>query len=296
MNAFAPWLNGKLVSPDSNGISPLDRGFALGDGVFETMLALNGRVIGFARHLDRLRYSAGVIDLPVPFDSVELAAGVEEVLRASGLVEAAIRLTVSRGVGAGLDPPGSTHPTTAITIAPHAGASHALVGAGIRMITASTRRNDTSPLSRIKSLNYLDNILARAEARRRGADDALMLNTKGHLACGTASNVFVVAGGAILTPPIEAGVLPGITRGYVLDLAGGIGIGCKEVATHPDEVRNAAEVFVTNSLLGIMPVLEVDSMVVGSGWPGEIARALAKSYRDTVMYGGSSGSMSLTPS
>ncbi|MCL5257030.1 MAG: aminotransferase class IV [Chloroflexi bacterium] len=285
MKDHALWLNGRLVSPGSAGISPFDRGFTLGDGVFETMLALNGKVVGLTRHLGRLRYSAGVIGLDVPFDDPELVHGIKEAVTACGLSEATVRLTTSRGPGPGLEPPQTTSPTTVASVVPHTGMLHGAESAGIRMVTSSIRRNDTSPLSRIKSLNYLDNVLARAEARRHGVEDALLLNTKGLVACGTASNIFVVVKGAIMTPPMRAGVLPGITRSYILELASRLGIACEEAEICPEVFRDATEVFLTNSLTGVLPVIEIDNMAVGRGRPGEITHLLAKSYSDAMLAG-----------
>ncbi len=201
------WFNGALCQADAIIVSAADRGLLLGDGLFETILARNRKPLRLDRHLARLVDGAGVIGLAIP--PVDLAGAVMETLAANDLVDASLRLTVTRGVGPrGVLPPSPCCPTMLITAAPLAPPP----SPAFCIVARTTRRNEHSPLSSIKSLNYLDGILARQEAQRAGADDAILLNTAGFVAEATAANLFVVRNGEILTPPVREGALPGITR------------------------------------------------------------------------------------
>jgi len=213
-----------------------------------------------------------------------LARAIAVTVEANDLAEATVRLTVSRGVPErrGLLPPSSPRPTLVVQVTPFIGYPAEKYRSGLVAISASVRRNETSPLSNVKSVNYLDNVLARMEAERSGADDALLLNTKGEVACATASNVFIVADGCLLTPPLSCGVLPGITRGVVIELAARIGLRCEERPVVPEELAKAEEVFLTNALMGVMPLVRVDGEVVGSGAVGEVSRRLQEAYLSLV--------------
>ncbi len=234
------WLNGELLPADAARIYPSDRGLMLGDGVFETIRIQGRQPMHLAQHLARLRAGAAVLGIPVNWSYAALAQAILAVTEAAGLANAAARLTLTRGPASrGVLPAGEAHPTVLMT----AGPLPAPASPGHAIIAASTRRNQASPLSRIKSLNYLDSIIARREAAGRAADDAILLDTRGHLAESTAANLFVVQGETILTPPLADGALPGITRARLL--ASGL---AEERTLLPEGLSGASAAFLTNSL------------------------------------------------
>ncbi|MEE3625586.1 aminotransferase class IV [Nitrospirillum sp. BR 11752] len=257
------WLNGSLQAAEAVGITVSDRGFLLGDGVFETLRWRGGAVVRLEAHLARLVRGAAVLGLPLP-PAATLAAALADTAAANGLVDGALRLTVSAGPGArGLPRPATPTPTVLVTAAP---SGPALAPARV-LIATITRRNEHSPLSGIKSLAYLDQILARNEAVTRGADDALLLNTVGHVACATAATLFAVLDGALVTPPLASGALPGTRRAAVLAALGG-----EERILAPSDLRRATELFLTSSLM-VRPVVAVNGQTVGEGRPGPVAVA-----------------------
>lgn len=262
------WLNGRLLLAGRAQIDPSDRGLLLGDGLFETMRAVGGIVPLLDRHLARLATAAEVLGLPIPVDESLLADACASLLRANRLSDAGLRLTLTRGPGArGLLPPADPAPTLLIAAFP---APPALPPA--RMIVAEvTRRNQRSPLARLKTLSYLDNMLALREARGAAADDAFMLNTTGEVACATTANVFAIEGGTLVTPPVSDGALPGITRSMVMELAAEIGVACREETLSPERLNGAPGVFLTSSLAGLRPVVGLDGTTVGSGEPHPLA-------------------------
>lgn len=260
------WLNGELVEADRARIDPGDRGFTLGDGLFETLRVVAGAPLHLERHLARLHDGARVLDLPLPISDTALGDAMTALIAANGPEVGSLRLTVSRGVGPrGLAPPAKPTPTLLMTVAPASLAPPKPA----RLITAqATRRNEHSPLSRLKTLNYLDSILARQEAVRRGADDALMLNTAGRVAETPVANLFAVIDGYLLTPPLADGVLPGIRRGLIMENEA-----AEERSLSPADLAQAREIFLSNSL-GITPVIEIDGQSVGCGTPGPVYTAL----------------------
>ncbi len=257
------WLNGTLADASAAAISPQDRGFTLGDGLFETMKVSGGSVLRLEGHLARLREGARVLRLPLP--DLDMGAAIAALLDANGLSEAVVRLTVSRGTGPrGILPPADVHPTLVITAAPRP----APLPPARLCVCQGTRRNELSPLSRIKSLNYLDNILARQEAAERGYDDALLLNTQQRVAEGTYANLFVMLDGHLVTPPVVEGALPGILRQEVL-AAGG-----RERPLTPADLMKAEEAFLTSSL-GIRSVQAIEDRTLPS-------QALAERLREAL--------------
>jgi branched-chain amino acid aminotransferase len=277
-------LDGKLESERGPHLSALDRGFTLGDGVFDTIRVVRGRPFRLAEHLDRLGASADTIGLPMPVGPPELAAAVAELLEANGLANAIARITVSRGVPAdrGVLPPEPPAPTLAIIATPFGGYPEERYERGYRAAVSRIRRNPTSPVSRIKSCNYLDSVLARMEATRLGADEALLFSTTGELACGSSSNVFLVLGETLVTPSLESGVLDGVTRRAVIELAEQMTASCVERTVAPEELAAAREVFVTNTALGVMPVVSVDGRAVGPGTPGPLTGRLRRAYEELL--------------
>lgn len=239
------WLNGALLDADAARIAPDDRGFTLADGLFETLQARGGAVLRLEAHLARLRRGASLLGLPLP--RLDYGQILADTLAANGLADGVLRLTLSRGRGArGVLPPAESTPTVLVTGAPLPPLS------SVRLVIARvTRRNEFSPLSGIKSLNYLDNILARQEAAGRGADDAVLLNTQGRIAETSMANVFVVKDGALLTPPVGDGALPGVMRAELLKL------GAVERMLSPEDLMASREMFLTTSL-GIRSVEEIE--------------------------------------
>ena len=261
-------LNGALVSAADARVDPADRGLVLGDGLFETIRARGGRPLRLAAHCARLRAGADVLGLPVPVSDEALGDALEETLKANAVTDGVLRLTLTRGPGPrGLLPPPQPRPTLLITAA--AAEAEASSLSPIRaVIAATTRRNEHSPLSRCKCINYLDNILARLEAAKRDAADALMLNTAGRLTGTTIANLFLVIDGVVVTPPVADGALPGVMRGEVVTAAG-----AEERSLKPEDLAGASEAFVTNCL-GIRPLVSVDGAPIGDGRPGAVAERL----------------------
>ena len=240
------WLGTRIIPQEEASISPLDRGFTLGDGLFETLRVAGGTVLRVEAHLARLAAGARVLGLPLP--ALDLAAALTTTAEANAITDGALRLTVSRGVGPrGVLPPAEPAPTLVITAAPlpPPAAPARLV------IVERTRRNEFSPLAQVKSLNYLDNILARQEAAARGADDGVLLNTREGVAETSIANLFAVLDGALVTPPLDAGVLPGIMRAAVLAK------GAAERPLSAADLARAEEIFLT-SALGIRSVAALE--------------------------------------
>jgi branched-chain amino acid aminotransferase len=257
------WLNGTLVGAGTARIEPGDRGFTLGDGLFETIRYAEGRAVRLDRHLERLRHGAGFLGIPLDRSDAEIAAGLDAVIAAQLLTAAVIRITLTRGPAPrGLLPPPVPAPTLMIAAAPLASP----VPPAHAVIATVTRRNEASPLSRLKTLNYLDNILARREALERGADEAILLNTRGKVAEASAANLFILADGVLKTPPVEDGALPGIARAVLIERCGAI-----EASLSPDDLARAGAVFLSNSL-GLRPVAAIEGRAIGNGdFPAELA-------------------------
>ena len=240
------WLNGRFIEGEAS-IDAADRGFLLGDGVFDTALVLGGTVFRGRQHVDRLVQALGVLEIPVARGDLEAAMAAMAERQGSG----SIRLTVTRGPGPrGLRYPAEPAPTVLGTSAPLGPAS---MFAPVRCAVADIRRNETSPLSRLKSLGYLDNILASRRAERAGASEALFLNTKGLAACSSLANIFAVEGFELVTPPLKDGALPGITRAWILENAEDYGLRPLEASIPAKRLDRADALFLTNSLRLVSP-------------------------------------------
>lgn len=245
------WLNGQILAPGEARIDPRDRGFTLGDGLFETLTAKDGKALRLADHLERLARAAKLLDLPLPVEMNEIPGAIAATLKANDLAtgKAALRLTLSRGVGSrGLLVPLDPKPVLVITAA-----SHPPVPDHLDAAVVTIRRNEGSPLSRIKSLNYLDNVLAQQEAQARGAEEGLMLNNAGKVAGFARGNLFWRQGDRLLTPPLSDGVLDGIARHVLLTQAG-----ATEASVDRAGLDQASAIFITNSLLGCVPIRRLD--------------------------------------
>jgi branched-chain amino acid aminotransferase len=258
------WLDGVLMAPEVARIDPADRGFLLGDGVFETIRTARGAPLHLARHLARLRAGAAALRIPLAWRDDEIAAAAASVLAGCGLAEAALRVTLTRGPAArGVLPAGPMRPTLLVTAAalpPPPCPARAVVALG-------TRRNAFSPLSRIKSLNYLDGILARLEAAERGGDEAILLSTQGDVAETSAGNIFVVLSGRVVTPPVQDGALPGIARALLLEAGAAV-----EGRVSPAALGEAEAAFISNSL-GVREIGWIDGRELGPAGDAVLGRA-----------------------
>jgi branched-chain amino acid aminotransferase len=273
------------VSVEKAALDPRDRGFTLGDGLFETIRARGGRALLLDLHLARLRAGAGRIGLSRVPDDETLSGAIRMTLEANGLSDAAVRLSVSRGVPANRGLSSKPEPASSLVVhaQPFAGYPAELYSRGMRAAISSIPRNERSPLARIKALSYLDNVLARREADTRGVDEALMLNTAGHLACASAANLFLARGETLLTPDPESGVLRGTVRELVLaKLAPPMGLTAVERPVRTEELATADEAFLTSALLGVMPLTEVDGLPVGTGGPGLISSGLRAELEEVL--------------
>lgn len=275
------YLNDKFVPQEEAVVSVFDHGFLYGDGVYETLRAYRGRVFQLAEHLARLERSASRIQLHLPVSLERLTDLVRESLSRNQLQEAYLRITVSRGAGEiGLDPALCKSPTLVILAKPFQPYPESLYADGVSVIVAKTRRNLPEALPpQVKSLNFLNNILAKMEAKAAGAHEALMLNHQGELTEGTTSNLFVVQRGRVRTPAVECGILNGITRGLVLQLASELGLPSEETRLTVDDLLRADECFLTNTTQEVLPVTRVNGTMIGNGRPGEITRRLHASFR-----------------
>ena len=276
------YLNGSLVPVSEARISPFDHGFLYGYGLFETMRSCSGAIFRLRRHIERLGRSAEVIGIGLGPYLPQLEEACYGVLRANGLGDARVRLTVSAGEGEAAPTPPTTSPTVFITAQAYLPPSEEAYEKGYRCTIASTRQNSFSPLARLKSASYLANLMARREARAAGADEALLLNERGMLAEGSVSNIFLVRGDTLVTPHLGSGVLAGITREAVIELAQAMGMEAAEGEVSPGELEEAGEAFLTNSLWGLMPVAEVGGGPIGGGRRGEVTGRLTAAYRGLV--------------
>jgi branched-chain amino acid aminotransferase len=275
------YLNDKVVPSAEAKISVFDHGFLYGDGIYETMRAYDGVVFMIDEHMRRLHRSATLIGLDIGKSPDGLKLAIYETMQANNLSAAYIRMTISRGAGAiGLDPALCKVPTLVVMAHEFRDYPKSYYEEGLRLIISSVRRNIKEALNpQIKSLNFLNNILAKIEAIKADVDESLMLNAAGFLAEGTISNIFFVKDDILCTPSVECGILDGITRTIVLDLASRTGITVKEGEFRPEDLYAASEVFITNSTMEVMPVRRVDDKHFKAG---EVSKLLLSKYRDEV--------------
>jgi branched-chain amino acid aminotransferase len=275
------YIDGKLYDKENAKISVYDHGFLYGDGVFEGIRSYGGKVFRLAEHLDRLWDSAKAIWLEVPISKQQMAKAIEDTLAVNGIEDGYIRVVVTRGAGTlGLDPNRCSHPQVIVIADLISLYPDELYREGLEIVTVSVMRNHPAALSpRIKSLNYLNNILAKIEGLQAGCMEALMLNHKGEVAECTGDNLFLVRRQRLLTPPNEAGILEGITRDAVIGLARGMDIEVAEVPLTKHDVYIADECFLTGTAAEVVPVVKVDSRKIGDGTPGPITRDLMERFR-----------------
>lgn len=282
--ALKVYISGKLYDKQDAKISVYDHGLLYGDGVFEGIRSYNGKVFRLEQHLERLWKSAKAIALEIPMTREAIGQAIYDTLAANGLNDGYIRLVVTRGSGTlGLDPNKCSNPeviiiTDLISLYPAEFYQN-----GMEIVTASTIRNHPAALSpRIKSLNYLNNILAKIEGQRANCVEALMLNVRGEVAECTGDNLFLVRDQVLLTPPLDAGILEGVTRDAVIELAQEARIAFREMTLSRHDVYVADECFLTGTAAEVVPVVKIDGRPIGDGKPGPITGQLMRAFHELV--------------
>jgi branched-chain amino acid aminotransferase len=275
------FISGKFYPQEDAKISVFDHGLLYGDGVFEGLRSYRGKVFRLNEHIRRLYESAKAIWLEIPMSPDQMCDAVNEAVRVNKIDDGYIRLVVTRGAGTlGLDPNRCSNPQVIIIADAISLYPKELYEKGLEIITTSVQRNHPAALNpRIKSLNYLNNILAKIEGIQAGCIEALMLNQKGEVAECTGDNVFLVRHGVLQTPPLEAGILEGVTRDAVIQIAKEADIDVREMPLTKHDVYIADECFLTGTAAEIIPVVRVDSRVIGSGKPGPMTRDLEKRFK-----------------
>jgi branched-chain amino acid aminotransferase len=272
----AVWVNGQLQESAGPHLSAFDRGFTLSDGVFETMRVHTGRVFRLDRHLARLHHALTVLNIP---RAPELRDWVNAALGRLVSGQGSMRLTVTRGTsGGGVTIPADPHSTVIIAVSLLPAFPSSMYERGLKSHIASGRRNERAMTNGLKTLAYTDAVAALLEAQQAGADEALFLDTEGHCSEASSSNLFVWRHGALVTPPVSCGALPGITRATVLELAAGLSVPCAERIIGPDELISADEAFLTSSLRGLAPLVQVGENRIGTGATGVLTRRLSDAY------------------
>lgn len=277
------WINGKFVDPGKARISVFDRGFMYGDGVFETMRSYAGRVFKIDWHLNRLFESLKTIKIEHKYSKKYLRGAVYRTLKANRLSSGYIKLAITRGEGRfGISYQDKFRPNIVITAKDFEGYPGWMFDIGLSAKITGIQ-NEESVISKIKTLNYLPYILARFDAQDAGFDEAILTNTKDYITEAATSNIFTVKYGGLITPSIESGILPGITRAVIIKIARKLKIGVKEKLISRRELLGADEIFLTNSLAEVLPVTRVDSKRIGSGLVGNITKLLRISYQKAVI-------------
>jgi branched-chain amino acid aminotransferase len=279
-------VNGLIVDQEHARVSVFDHGFLYGEGVYETLRTYNGQPFLFDRHMRRLRNSAGMLALPIPLSDAEIATRFLDTMQAGGLIggpgkEAYIRLMVTRGVGElSYDPVVCREPSIVVIVKPQVDPAPDVFERGVAVAIVSTIRNHSGTVNPlIKSNNLLNNALAMQEAVRRGAYEGIMRNYRGELAEGTTSNLFIVKNGAALTPPLDAGLLPGITREFLFEIGVEQGIEFREAVLLDEDLFGADEAFLTATTRELVPIVRVDDRPIGPGRPGPLTSALLQAFR-----------------
>jgi len=278
------WLDGSIVDESEAKISVFDHGILYGDGIFEGIRFYEGRVFRLTEHIERLFLSAKAILLKLPWTVEEVCEHTLDTIRANGLKNGYIRLVITRGVGdLGLNPylcevPSMFIIASGITLYPDE-----LYENGLEVVTCSTRRPTPASLSpQVKSLNYLNNVMAKVEALKAGAKEGLMLNEQGYIAECTGDNVFIVKKGEVITPPVSDGSLDGITRQVIFDLCGELGISIREASLTRYDIYTADESFLTGTAAETIPMVMLDEREIGNGRPGELSLKLIDAFRKLV--------------
>jgi branched-chain amino acid aminotransferase len=277
-------VNG-LISGEEQAVIPIfDHGFLYGEGIYETLRTYNDGLFLFDRHMRRLRNSAQLIDLPVPFTNDDLAARIQDTIAAAKIdgSEAYVRVLVTRGVGElTYDLKATPKPSWVIIVKPLVPPSAELYERGVKVVLVDVVRNHPQSVNpMIKSNNLMNSALAAQEALKRGGFEGVMRNYRGELTECTQSNLFIVKKGAALTPPLEAGLLPGITREFIFEIGRDAGIEVREQVLRDDDLFTADEAFLTSTTREVLPITRVDDLTIGDGRPGTVTLKLLKAFRD----------------
>ena len=282
------YINGKFYSEKNAKISVFDHGLLYGDGVFEGIRAYHGRVFKLKEHIDRLFYSAKAILLEIPMSHQELMDATVETCRKNNIKDGYIRLVVTRGAGTlGLNPNRCSNPEVIIIADTIQLYPTSLYKKGMEIVTVATTRNHHNAVNpAIKSLNYLNNILAKIEANTAGYEEAIMLNSEGFVAECTGDNLFIIKGDQMYTPALSSGALHGITRQTSIDLVSELGIATSEPNLTRYDLYNADECFLTGTGAEIVPVVKIDERKIGNGKPGLITKKLVKAYKELTKVSG----------
>jgi len=279
-------VNGR-ISPERDAvISVFDHGFLYGEGIYETMRTYRGRLFLYDRHMRRLRNSARMIALDVPFTDQQLATQIADTMKASGLAgEAYVRVLVTRGVGELTYDPGATPiPSVVIIVKPLVDLAPEVYETGVHAVICDIVRNHPGTVNpMIKSNNLMNSALAMQEALKRGGFEGIMRNYKGELTECTTSNLFIVRKGAAVTPPLAAGLLPGITREFLFDVGKDVGVDVMEQTLHDADLYGADEAFLTSTTREVVPIVRVDDRTIGTGKPGPVTRKLLAGFRKRAL-------------
>jgi len=277
------YINGELVPREEARISVFDHGFLYGNGLFETMRAYQGRIFRVEHHLQRLFLALDFLQFPIPFTFDSLKKALYRTIEANRLTDAYIRLNITRGEGATIpDPTTCKSPNLIIITREYVPYSPALYQKGYRAKIVQVRPSAQTPAITMKTANFINNIIAKKEAKESGCNEGIMVNTDGFITESTVSNIFLVQGNRLSTPGREVGLLPGVTRQAVLELAGSQQLQIEEGKFIPGDLCAADEAFLTNSLIEIMPLVEVDGHPIGPGTPGPVTRGLMVAYKELV--------------
>lgn len=272
-------IDGSIVAPEDAKVSVYDRGFLYGDSVFETIRTYGGEAFALDEHIERLFRSAERVAITMPASREQIASEVRRSIASAGNAESYARVMLTRGSGPlGLDPSLASSPLRVIMIEPLTPLPASLYRDGVSVVTVRTERPGDAAMG-AKVGNYLASLLALRAAKEAGAHEALIVNAAGHVVEGTTSNVFAVQGGGLVTPPEQAGILPGITRAFLLATAAELGVPVTFALLTPEETARSEEVFVSSSLREVLPVVKVDELVVGDGRPGRMTRDLHAAFR-----------------
>ncbi|MCD6288110.1 MAG: aminotransferase class IV [Candidatus Hydrogenedentes bacterium] len=279
------YLNGNIVERDEARVSVFDRGFMYGDGVFETLRSYNGRPFRSPFHWRRLFRGLGMLGIPAPLSIDEMDAAVSSIIEANAVTDGVVRVEITRGPSSrGPGTPAETKPTVVITCSAYSPVPESVYEQGVGIAISRVRRvPDICIPSEIKSANYLNCILARRDAESAGDYEAVMLDLRGNLSECAASNIFLVSNDMLITPPLSNDVLPGVTRELVMELAGARDVAVKEKACTTSDLRCADEVFLTNSVIEVMPVRTVEGAPVGAECPGRITRKIRDAYKARIV-------------
>ena len=289
MSESIVFLNGKFTPSRLAKVSVFDRGFLYGDGLFETMRAYNGKIFRLDAHLERLFKSLDIIQIKCPCSQSYLEQVLYETIKRNKLTDAYVKLIVTRGIGeGGLNPRTGSKPTIVIIAKKFNIYSPEQYRRGFKVMVSDFRQNQFSPIVNLKSLNFLENIIGKLEAEQSGADEVVFINQSGFVTEGSVSNIFIVRDSTIMTPPCETGILPGVTREIVIELAESLSLMASEKNFRPEELLSCSECFLTNSLVEIMPVFQIGDTLVGNfaeskqGKLGESTKLLMNEYRALV--------------